>query len=126
VLDELEISREHIRLICEQELRNLSWNLKQHFLDSRGKQLKVMLFGVVTEFIETLRVAVLLKTKDMPSWDNTFDNVSEVFKIDTLVLKEIMQLRNKKIKLNKKAVEAVYNRFMSFVNEMVGIVDKID
>ena len=85
-----------------------------------------MLSGVITDFIETLRVAVLLKTKEIPSWDDTTDNVTQTFKIDASILNEIMQLRNEQIKLNKKEIEELYNRFMLFVDQMVGIIDQIE
>ncbi len=126
VVEKLDIDPIHIRLICEQELRNLSQDLDQYFLDKKGKELKQKLCGVITDFIETLRVAVLLKTKELPPWDDAIDSLNSTFSVDASILNEVMQLRNEEIKLNKKETEALYNRFMSFVDQMVGIVDRLE
>ena len=126
VLQRLDISRAHIRLICEQELRNLSLSLEKHYLDNKGRYLKEMMSGVVAEFIETLRVAVLLKTREMPSWEDAIDRTIMTFQVEALILREMMQLRNGQIKLNKKQIEGLYDKFMSLVDQMVGIVDKMD
>jgi len=97
-----------------------------YFLDKKGKELKQKVCKVITDFIETLRVAVFLKTKKLPSWDDALDSASKTFGIDVSILEEIMQLRNEQIKLKKKEIEELYNRFMLFVDKMVGIVDQLD
>ncbi len=125
-MEELKISPIHIRLICEQDLRSLSQDLDRHFLYNRGKQLKPMMTGVITDFIETLRVVALLKTDKMPPWDSSIDTVAEVFNIDVSILKDVMKLRNGEIKLNKKEVEEYYDRFIHFVDKMVNIVDQLE
>lgn len=126
VLQRLDISRIHIRLICEQELRSLSLRLEKHFIDHSGKQLKEMMSSEITNFIETLRVAVLLKTREMSSWEEAIDKAIMAFKVEALILKQIIQLRNNEIKMGKSEIEALYNKFMIFVNQMVGIIDRMD
>jgi len=100
--------------------------LEKHFLDTEGKNLKEMLTEVIMDFIETIRVTVMLKTKEIPDWDDTVVSTSKSFDIDTSILDQIMQLRSEQLKLNKKETEELYHRFMLFVDQMVGIVDQME
>ena len=123
VLENLEINHSHLRLRCEQELRLFSLRLEKYYIENKGKQLKNMLSSMVADFIETLRVAVLLKTDNIPPWDEAINKTSKTFKIDASILHEILKLRNDQIKLKKKEVADYYNQFMSLVAETVKIVD---
>ena len=125
VMEKLEINPVHIRLICELDLRNLSQDLSKHFLDNRGTQLKDKLTSVITDTIETLRVAVLLKTNKMPVWNDTVEEVTKTFKVEGDILNEIMEVHHGKISLNKRRTEDLYDRFLSFVHQMVNLVDQM-
>ena len=57
VLEDLEISREHLRLRCEQEIKNLLLRLRRHFIMGGGRKLREMMSAVIVGFLENLRVA---------------------------------------------------------------------
>ncbi|MFY0686194.1 MAG: hypothetical protein JXQ90_03465 [Cyclobacteriaceae bacterium] len=126
VLEGLEIRHDYLRLRCEQELRIVSQRLEEHYLNERGKLLKQAMCIEIMDFIETLRVAVTLKTKQMPSWSGAVEAVSKTYDIEASILSDIIKLRNDEIKQGKKAIEELYARFMSFVDELIGIVDQLD
>ena len=125
VLQELKINRAHMRLRCEQEFRILSLKLEKHFLEHNGKDLKEMLIHVIGDFIETLRVAVLLQTDHMPKWEKAIEETVSTFKVDVEVLHQIIAVRDKKLKPGRKEFELLYEQFLTFVEKMVNIVDKI-
>lgn len=125
VLQDIEINRAHMRLRCEQEFRVLSLKLEKYYLDNNGKHLKEMLVDVINDFIETLRVAVLLKTAKMPKWEKAVEETVDAFQIDADVLHQVIKLRDKTFKPSKKEAEALYGQFMNFVEQIVGIVDQI-
>lgn len=126
VLKDMKINRAHMRLRCEQEFRILSLKLEKYYLENHGKQLKDMMLTVVGDFIETLRVAVLLKTGEMPKWESAIEKTQKSFELDTEVLHLIIQMRDKTISPGKKEAEVLYGQFMSFVEQVVGIVDQIE
>ncbi len=124
-MEELDINPVHIRLICEQELRQLSQKLDNFFLYKEGKDLQPILCDTIYDFIETLRVAVLLKTDKLPAWNDAISSVGETFHLDTKVLEEIIKVRKGLIHLKKKELESLFDGFISFVDQMVGVVDRL-
>jgi hypothetical protein len=125
LLESLDIHPDHLRLNCEQELRLLLLDLEMYFLDMKGKELKPKLSKVITDFIEILRVAVYLKTNNLPVWNDAILSVRESFDIDSEILEEVMKLRHDEIKLDKYQLEDLYDRFLAFVNMMVRKVDQL-
>lgn len=126
VLKDMKINRAHMRLRCEQELRILSLKLEKFYLENHGKQLKDMLLNVIGDFIDTLRVAVLLKTGEMPKWEKAVEGTTEAFQLDAKVIHQIIQVRDKTFSPGKKEIEELYDQFLSFVEQVVGIVDQIE
>jgi predicted nucleotidyltransferase len=128
VLEDLEISREHIRLRCEQEIKNILLRMRRQYLigGGRGRSLTNMMSRVIGVFLETLRVVLSLQQENPPSREEVVKAAAETFDIDAETLRNIRALRDRDISLSRAEAEQLFDKFMAIVDKVAQITDKMD
>jgi hypothetical protein len=123
---ELKIDREHIRLRCEQEIKNVLLRLRRHYIMGGGRGLTQMMSRMVGGFLETLRVVVSLTQKNLPSREELVNVTAEKFEFDAEVLLNVSNLRDRGTSLPRREAEELYSKFMAAVDKVAQIVDQMD
>ncbi|MHA2298458.1 MAG: nucleotidyltransferase domain-containing protein [Candidatus Hodarchaeales archaeon] len=129
LLGELEITREHLRLRCEQEIKNLQLRMVQYFFRERGSRLNDFMSRVITGLLEDLRVFIALTHGDkgsLPTRDETLDEIGKKFDLDAGVLRKMMKLHDKELKLSREESKMLFNDIMIFLDNLGQIIDKMD
>jgi len=126
ILKDVYIDVRNLRFQCEQELKSKLITLRQLYLKiNRDKPaLKDLLLGSITSILHILRNVLRLKDKKPPyKKEDILKEVALDFQIDIGVWKEILAAKNKQIKLRDKDIE---NLFINFVSELEKITDIVD
>lgn len=126
VLGELNIAHEHIRLRCEQEIKNVLLRLRRHYIMGGGRGLTQMMSRMVGGFLETLRVVVSLTQKNLPSREEVVNVAAKKFEFDAEVLRNVSNLRDRGTSLPRREAEELYSKFMAAVDKVAQIVDQMD
>lgn len=125
-LVDLQIEDIHLRLRCEQELRNLSLRLRQSFLlRNLGSTPKMNLLGsCANKFEQNLIILAELKKGES---DLKLDEVERILKTMNLNLSTIQEIRNAiENKLSdKKQVDDLYHKFREMVDLATNAVDQL-
>jgi predicted nucleotidyltransferase len=128
LLKNLEIGREHIRLRCEQEIKNLLLRMRRQFLigGGRGRSLTEMMSRVIVAFLETLRVVLSLTQEDFPSREEVVNAAAETFDLDAETLRNVKALRDRDVSLSRTEAEQLFDKFMAIVDKVAQITDEMD
>ncbi len=125
VLTGLEIAREHLRLRCEQEMKNILLRLRRHYLMSGGRRLTEVLSGMTVGFLESLRMLHSLIHGTLPSREEVIESAAKTFGIDPEVLINVSTLRELDVALPREEEEELYALFMDTVEKAGRIADKL-
>lgn len=115
ILGELEISRRHLRLRCEQELKNLLLRLRRHYLITGGHRMAEELSSVIVGYLETIRVVISLCNGSLPTHENVINAVASRLNFKPEVLEKIKGLANSSEVVSETEVEMLYSEFMDIV-----------
>lgn len=128
VLRDLEISREHVRLRCEQEIKNILLRMRRQYLigGGRGRSLTDMMSRVIGVFLETLRVVLSLRQENLPSREEVVKAAAETFELDAEILQNVKALRDRDVSLSGVEAEQLFDKFMAIVDKVAQITDKMD
>jgi len=125
VLTGLDITREHLRLRCEQEIKNILLRLRRHYLMSGGRRLTEVLSGMTVGFLESLRMLHSLIHGTLPSREEVIESAAKTFGIDPEVLINVSTLRELDVALPREEEENLYALFMDTVEKAAHIADKL-
>ncbi|UCE34109.1 MAG: hypothetical protein JSV40_13075 [Deltaproteobacteria bacterium] len=125
VLGELEIKREHLRLRCEQEIKNLLLRLRRHYIMSGGQRLTEMMTTMVVGFLETLRVVLSLNQQSLLPREDVVHAAARTFGVDSQVLQDVSALRTQNVVLSSDEAEQLYDKFMGVVDKLARITDQM-
>ncbi len=125
VLGEMKIAREHIRLRCEQEIKNVLLRLRRYYVMGGGRKLIQMMSSMIGGFLETLRVVVSLTQKNLPSREEVVNVAAKRFEFDAELLRNVSDLRNRGTSLPRKEAEQLYDKFMAVVDKVAQITDQM-
>ncbi len=126
VLGEMKIAREHIRLRCEQEIKNVLLRLRRYYVMGGGRKLTQMMSSMIVGFLETLRVVVSLTQKNLPSREEVVNVAAKMFEFDAEILRNVSDLRDRGTSLPRKEAEQLYDKFMATVNRVAQITDQMN
>ncbi len=115
LLGKLEISREHLRLRCEQEFKNLLLRLRWIFLKQNGRGLTETMSRRIVGFLANLRMVLTLVPKPQGGGDKVIDAAAKVFEIDGEVLRRVIALKDIEVSLPREDEENLYDQFMAIV-----------
>src|SRR5262249_25069023 len=128
VMDDLEISDEHLRLRCEQEIKNLLLRLRQFYLQRshRTELIESTLVESIPSFILNLRVMLMLKTGQAPTAKNAIsDAASYEFGLNNKTLQTVLEIKYGSHKPDTAELKQLYSEFMSTVQKAAEIVDRL-
>ncbi len=128
VLSELEISTQHLRLRCEQELCNLLLRLRNVFLRNAGNDdaLKQAVEFGITPFFTALGTTVSLKTGLTPiSERETADSAANVLSLDRDVLGRLLEFDATSRSASNELAD-LFNAFIGVVETAANFVDELD
>jgi len=126
VLSELEISTQHLRLRCEQELCNLILRLRQVFLrnaDNSQSLIDATRFAAAPFFL-ALGAAVSLTTGLLPETDHEIaDSAANVMSLDREVLQRLLALEDVG---QSDGLSDLFNSFLGVIETAADFVDQLD
>jgi predicted nucleotidyltransferase len=126
VLKDLTINKEHIRLRCEQEIKNLLMRMRRYYLLNQGQGLSWYMAQCIGGFLENLRMITSLSENEIPERDKIIEIASKKFKIDAKTLQKIQTLRNQDSPLAREEEEKLFSDFMEIVTKIAQIADDLE
>jgi hypothetical protein len=121
------IPREHVRLRCEQELRNLSLRLRQSYIQrtDRPELLQAALNRAVSSLLVNLGVLLELKTgKPAESKQDTLANVAQLG-IPFEPLRQAWALKRGELKPDSDGLRNLFASFMDAVQQAADLAGKL-
>jgi len=128
VLSELTISNEHLRLRCEQEIKNLLLRLRQFYLHRlhRTELIESTLTSAISTFLSNLGILLILKTGQSPGGKGAIAEAAAYeLGINNNPLQSILEIKYGTYKPDKEELKNLYNAFMITVQQAADIVDRI-
>ncbi|MEZ0373455.1 MAG: hypothetical protein ACAI44_30480 [Candidatus Sericytochromatia bacterium] len=128
-LAEISIAREHLRLRCEQECKNLLLRLRRSYV-LRARQpemLAATLKSSLSPLLSDLEVLYGLETGQPRLADASalIAAVAGTFDFDPAPLKDVLELKNGGSKPDSGAVKSLYGRFLETIERIAGIADRL-
>jgi len=126
VLADLHIARDHLRLRCEQEMKNLLFRLRQLYLHRahRPELLEGTLSSTIPSFLGDLSALLMLKTGHTPTGNKAVaDAASRELGLDGKTLRAVMDLKSGSYKPHRTEMKDLYASFMAAVARAADIVD---
>ena len=118
VLDDLEIHHTHLRLRCEQELKNLLLRMQHNYLKSYGDHNRMLdaMDRHYTSFIGTMAAALLLKGLEPPQDKNQLSaKLAESFGLDQALVDRIGEIILQDVQGNRSTHELLANAVVPFI-----------
>lgn len=128
VIASLEISKQNLRLRCEQEVKNLMLRLRQSYLSmgQNRKTLSLLIKRAYNSLIRNLSIIIELKSGELKSGDKeVIDSVSS-FGIDGEPLRRIHGFKNEGLPDDIGELKQLLESLMKSVRESASYVDKLD
>ncbi|QDU47921.1 hypothetical protein [Gimesia panareensis] len=129
VISDLVISDAHLRLRCEQELKNIMIRLRTFYLHRRQhpEQLMQTLLETATAFLNNVNACLLVKTGLVPEEDSdVLNEFGDEFHINITVVRKILDFRSLPQAPASAELKQVYNDFMSLIHETTQVVDQME
>ena len=127
VLAELPIRFLHLRLRCEQELKNLLLRMQSRYLTLQDdRRLFHSMKTSFRSFTRTTSAASLLFDKDPPvTTAATLDNAAEVFGFDRELLENVSVMCTSRAIIAGELLRSTYATLMAFVSHAAQVVDQL-
>ena len=129
VISSLVISDEHLRLRCEQELKNIMIRLRTLYLHRRQhpEQLMQTLLETATAFLNNVNACLLIKTGFVPEEDSdVLNEFGDEFCINIAVVRKILEFRSSPQIPPPAELKQIYNEFMSLIHATTQVVDQME
>jgi hypothetical protein len=129
VLSDLDISTQHLRLRCEQELCNLLLRLRQVFLrkSDDNAALNQAATHAIEPFFMALGAAVHLTTELLPDSESAIaDSAAKVMSLDRAGLERLLVFRPGQGGAGTSTVAELFNELLELVELAADFVDRIE
>lgn len=129
VLSELDISTQHLRLRCEQELCNLLLRLRQVYVRNAGDNaaLDQAAAHAIEPFFMALGAAVYLTTELLPDSESAIaDSAAKVMSLDRKSLERLLAFREGSRGVGTDAVKGLFNELLEPVELAADYVDSLE
>ena len=123
----LEITRAHLRLRCEQEMKNLMLRLRQTYLakSQQPKALSGAMVKAYAAFISAADVLCELTTNQVFRSNEEVLNAAEEMGLDIAPFRRIQALRQGQIFENPDEQKHVYGQLMATVRNAAALADQL-
>ena len=127
LLEKLEISSDHLRLRCEQELKNLLLRLRSYFVlhEPFSELLEATLRSKITPFEINLGVLLTLKGHQSPP-HTLLETAAHHFGIELTVLKDLQALKRGQLSLVGEPLKTLYGHFLQVLEQTAQIADELE
>ena len=132
VLADLPIQFGHLRLRCEQELKNLLLRMQTSYLiQHERRQLKTVLQSNYHAFLRTMRAALMLNRVDSSGSGiadsdlQTTEAFSQKFGLDSKLSTRVHQTCTGELNLTGEPLRAVYAALMELVSQAAKAIDQL-
>jgi hypothetical protein len=122
VLKEIDVDDSHVRFRCKQELQNLLMRLRYHYVSNQGRGLTNMMSRTSTNFIESLRVVVMLETGNKPDRAGIIEAAGAIG-IDGMALKKVLAIKGRDVALPNAESRVIFEEYLRIVELLLGKVD---
>jgi predicted nucleotidyltransferase len=126
-LADLQIDSAHLRLRCEQEIKNLLYKLRHFYLQrgSRPELIESTLGTAVSSFLRSLSVLLILRTGRSPTAkDEIAEAAIRELGLDGKPLQEALRLKSRTYIPDVTELKRLYGEFMATVQKVAEIVDR--
>lgn len=126
LVKDLEVGRNHLRIRCEQEIKNLMLKLRSMYLRSRkdSKVLQKVLLKAYYSFLQSGDALAELKTGKVYRKENEVLDGIESIGLDAALMKKIQALRTSESAPDQETLHDLYERFMEMIVEAAEIADQ--
>ena len=126
LVKDLEVGRNHLRIRCEQEIKNLMLKLRSMYLRSRkdSKVLQKVLLKAYYSFLQSGDALAELKTGKVYRKENEVLDGIESIGLDAALMKKIQALRRSESAPDQETLHDLYERFMEMIVEAAEIADQ--
>lgn len=128
VLKELIFSQNHLRLQCERELKGKLLQLRQVYLESRGKtkNLKFIIENSLTAFISIFQALLYLKDKDVPAERRkTISFIAQEMGVDEQIFSNLLKVKEGTVKLSAEALNTLFEDYIKEIRKLSYTVDQL-
>jgi predicted nucleotidyltransferase len=129
VLADLSISRDHLRLRCEQEIKNLMLRLRHFYLQRahRPELIESTLASAISSFLTSLGAFLFLKTGQPPGGKAAVaEAAGRELGLDGALLRELLALKSGESRPDAAELKRLYAAFMAVVQQAAGLVDRFE
>ena len=126
IVDEIEISRENLRLELEHELKGKLIQLRERYLTTGGKPKLVaeLMINSLSTFLVLFRSALRLYQDKVPAKKiDVLEALAEYISFDTEIFVTIEDLRTGRKKAGDVQSDELFERYLKTVEEVVNAVD---
>ena len=127
VLSELEISKDNLRLRCEQEIKNLMLRLRLNYVSRKqnSKSIASLLSRIYLSLIRNLGVLVELKSGDVLATNSEIIEGAGKLGIDTTALQDVEKLRQDNFSKDLEDRKRLLEKVMQSVRDAAAMADKL-
>jgi predicted nucleotidyltransferase len=128
VIKQLEIARDHLRLRCEQEIKDLLLRLRTFYLlrSNLPEALEQTLGEAVSSLLTSLAVVAELKTGEPPAdQEETLEAIAKLG-LSPQPIRDVLAMQSGEKKLDAAALKPLYDAFLRFVDAAADAVDRLD
>jgi len=128
VLKELTFNKNHLRLQCEKELKGKLLQLRQVYLESRGKtkNLRFIIENSLTAFISIFQALLYLKDKDVPAERRKIISlISQEMDVDEQIFLNLLKVKEGTVKLSAEALSTLFEDYIKEVRKLSYAVDQL-
>ena len=129
VLSKLDISTQHLRLRCEQELCNLLLRLRQVYVRNAGNDaaLRQAAAHAIEPFFMALGAAVYLKTELLPDSDSAIaDSATKLMTLDREILERFLAFKEGRHGAGADASAGLFHELLDLVGRSASFVDRLE
>ena len=128
ILKELPFNKNHLRLQCERELKGKLLQLRQVYLESRGKakSLRFIIENSLTAFISIFQALLYLKDKDVPAERrNVISLISQEMGVDEQIFLNLLKVKEGTVKLSAEALNTLFEDYIMEIRRLSYAVDQL-
>ncbi len=127
VLVGLHVARDHLRLSCEQQIKNLLFRMRQAYVHQGGRPefVESVLNSAISSFLNALGALLILKTGDAPATKAEIaEAASRELNLDEQPLLDALALKSGAYKPDERELKRLYGAFVATVERAADIVDR--
>jgi hypothetical protein len=123
ILASLKINKEHLRLRCEQEARNIHMRLTRFYVTNSGRGLIKSVAKMTGGFFETLRAALSIGSEKLIPAEEVFAAAEKRFGIAKLDLEKLKAAKHMNLSPGPDESETVFMIFLDAADKLTRQID---